>query len=91
MIPEHLIFIDLETTGANSLRDRITEIGLCEVQHGELVREWSSLINPETAIPPFIEQLTGITPTMVASAPRFSEIAEELALPPVKVHCSVLA
>lgn len=78
MIPEHLIFIDLETTGANSMRDRITEVGLCEVQHGKLVREWSSLVNPETSISPFIEQLTGITTAMVAEAPRFSEIARDL-------------
>lgn len=78
MIPEHLIFIDLETTGANALRDRITEVGLCEVRCGEVVQEWSSLVNPETAISPFIEQLTGISPAMVADAPRFAEIAEEL-------------
>lgn len=78
MIPEHLIFIDLETTGANALRDRITEVGFCEVYNGELVRKWSSLVNPETQISPFIEQLTGITPAMVADAPRFPEIAAEL-------------
>ncbi len=78
MIPEHLIFIDLETTGANNLRDRITEIGICEVHNGELVQEWSSLVNPETPISPFIEQLTGITSAMVAKAPLFSEIVEEL-------------
>lgn len=78
MIPENLIFIDLETTGANNLRDRITEVGLCEVQNGKLIRQWSSLINPETSIPPFIEQLTGITADMVADAPRFSEIARDL-------------
>lgn len=78
MIPEHLIFIDLETTGANSLRDRITEVGFCEVENGQLVREWSSLINPETPISPFIEQLTGITNAMVVDAPRFAEIAGDL-------------
>lgn len=78
MIPEHLIFIDLETTGANNLRDRITEVGICEVHNGELVQEWSTLVNPETAISPFIEQLTGITSAMVADAPVFSDIAAEL-------------
>ena len=78
MIPEHLVFIDLETTGANSLRDRITEIGVCETYDGKLVDEWSSLINPETHIPEFIETLTGISTAMVTEAPRFSEIAEEL-------------
>jgi DNA polymerase-3 subunit epsilon len=43
---EKLIFIDLETTGANPAVDRITEIGLVEVDRaGDAVR-WSSLVNP---------------------------------------------
>jgi DNA polymerase-3 subunit epsilon len=78
MIPEHLVFIDLETTGTNSLHDRVTEVGFCEVHNGEVVEEWSSLVNPGKTISPFIEQITGITTAMVAEAPRFSEIAEEL-------------
>lgn len=78
MIPEQLVFIDLETTGTNPTHDRITEIGLCEVLNGVVINEWSSLINPEKPISPFIEQITGITTSMVANAPRFSEIADEL-------------
>jgi len=78
MIPEHLVFIDLETTGTNTLQDRVTEVGFYEVHDGDVVEEWSSLINPEKPISPFIEQITGISTAMVAKAPRFSEIAEEL-------------
>lgn len=78
MIPEHLVFIDLETTGTNTLHDRITEVGLCEVRNGTVLEEWSSLVNPEKSIPPFIEKLTGITTGMVADAPRFADIAAEL-------------
>lgn len=78
MIPEHLVFIDLETTGTNTLQDRVTEVGFYEVHDGAVVEEWSSLINPEKPISPFIEQITGISTAMVAKAPRFSEIAEEL-------------
>lgn len=78
MIPEHLVFIDLETTGTNTLHDRITEVGLCEVRNGQLVGEWSTLVNPGKAIPPYIEKLTGITTAMVADAPRFADIAREL-------------
>ncbi len=78
MIPEQLVFIDLETTGTNTLHDRITEVGLCEVSNGRVVDEWSTLVNPEKAIPPFIEKLTGITTGMVADAPRFADIATEL-------------
>lgn len=78
MPPEHLVFLDLETTGTNTQHERITEIGLCEVLRGEVVEEWATLVNPGKSIPPFIEKLTGITTGMVAGAPRFSEIAEEL-------------
>jgi len=78
MIPEQLVFIDLETTGTNTLQDRVTEVGFYEVHDGAVVEEWSSLINPEKPISPFIEQITGISTAMVAKAPRFSEIAEEL-------------
>lgn len=74
---EKLIFVDLETTGANPVVDRITEIGIVEVQ-GEQVSRWSTLVNPQVPIPPFIQNLTGISDAMVADAPLFDELAEEL-------------
>lgn len=72
-----LAFVDLETTGATITADWITEIGIVEVD-AEGVREWSSLVRPETRIPPFIESLTGISNAMVADAPVFEQLAEEL-------------
>jgi DNA polymerase-3 subunit epsilon len=72
-----LIFIDLETTGPNPMSDLITEIGIVEVSASGVTR-WSTLVNPEVAIPPFIQQLTGITDAMVRDAPTFTELAEEL-------------
>jgi DNA polymerase-3 subunit epsilon len=78
MLPQNLVFLDLETTGANPLHDRIIEIGLCEVADGQPDREWSTLVNPEKTFSPFIEQLTGIANGMVADAPTFDEIAEDL-------------
>ena len=78
MIPDRLAFIDLETTGANPVRDRITEIGIIEVD-GDQVTTWNSLVNPERPIPAFIQQLTGINNAMVADAPTFAEVAEALA------------
>lgn len=74
----NIICIDLETTGANPLKDRITEIGIVEILPDGSTQEWQTLINPETSIPPFISQLTGITNDMVQGAPLFSEIAKEL-------------
>jgi len=72
-----LAFVDLETTGGAATTDRITEIGIIEVDEGG-VREWSSLVNPEMPIPPFIQSLTGITNDMVADAPTFAELADEI-------------
>jgi DNA polymerase-3 subunit epsilon len=72
-----LAFVDLETTGATSSHDRITEIGIVEVDEDGSVREWQQLVNPGIRIPPFIEQLTGISNAMVADAPPFSAVAEE--------------
>ena len=72
-----LAFVDLETTGATATADRITEIGIIEVDADGAVREWQQLVNPGTRIPPFIEQLTGISNAMVADAPPFAAVAGE--------------
>ncbi len=78
MLDRPLVFLDLETTGATASFDRITEIGVIEVERGAFVREWSTLVNPEMRIPPFIESLTGISNDMVALAPTFADVAQEL-------------
>jgi len=70
-----LVFVDLETTGGNAAYDRITEIGIVRVQDGELLDEWSSLVNPECPISPYIEAFTGISSEMVADAPLFADVA----------------
>ena len=72
-----LAFVDLETTGATATSDRITEIGIIEVDEDGSVREWQQLVNPGTRIPPFIEQLTGISNELVAAAPAFADVANE--------------
>jgi DNA polymerase III subunit epsilon len=78
MFSQSLAIVDVETTGATPSHDRITEIGVIRVERGKLVEEWSSLVNPQTHIPPAIETLTGITNKMVAAAPTFRLIAEEV-------------
>ena len=61
MLDRPLVFVDLETTGATAHYDRITEIGIVEVDHGRYAGEWSSLVNPQVRIPPNIQALTGIS------------------------------
>ncbi len=73
-----LIFVDVETTGTRTTRDRITEIAALKVVNGELVDRWTSLINPGCKVPAQITQLTGIRDDMLVNAPRFAQIAESL-------------
>ncbi|CBW74191.1 Exonuclease family protein [Mycetohabitans rhizoxinica HKI 454] len=73
-----LAFVDLETTGGRPGLDRITEVGVIEVDR-DGVRRWSTLVDPLQPIPPFVQQLTGITDAMVRGAPTFDALAAELA------------
>lgn len=73
-----IAFVDLETTGPDAQRDRITEIGVVEVGP-DGIQEWDTLVDPQTSIPPFIQGMTGITDAMVRGQPTFASIAELLA------------
>lgn len=77
MSSQPLAFVDLETTGANPVRDRITEIGIVRVDNGTVSR-WSTLVHPGCRIPAPIQALTGITEAMVADAPPFEALACEI-------------
>jgi DNA polymerase-3 subunit epsilon len=68
------VVLDLETTGGSPSNCKITEIGAVKVKGGEIIGEFQSFVNPETAIPPFISVLTGITDAMVATAPTIGEV-----------------
>ncbi len=75
--PGGIAFVDIETNGGPSQRASITEIGIVQVDE-DGVREWSTLLRPESRIPDHIRRLTGIDDGMVADAPRFAEIADEV-------------
>jgi DNA polymerase-3 subunit epsilon len=67
--------VDLETTGGSPVAgSRITEVGAVKVRGGEQLGEFQTLVNPTTPIPPFIAVLTGISDTMVATAPRIESV-----------------
>jgi DNA polymerase-3 subunit epsilon len=77
MLPCYVV-LDLETTGANPVFDRVTEIALVRMEQGVEVARWSTLVNPGVSIPPFIQNLTGIHDAMVADAPPFADVAQRL-------------
>lgn len=67
--------VDLETTGGSAQGgSTITEIGAVKVRGGEVLGEFQTLVNPHQAIPPFIAVLTGITDSMVATAPPIEQV-----------------
>jgi DNA polymerase III epsilon subunit family exonuclease len=68
------VVFDLETTGAKTPPCRITEIGAYRVKNNRITEEFQTLVNPETPIPLFITQLTGISNRMVKDAPVFREV-----------------
>ena len=67
--------IDVETTGRGN---KITEISIFKYDGEKVVDEFTSLVNPEALIPDYITALTGIDNAMVANAPTFSEIADDI-------------
>lgn len=70
--------IDIEATGGSPKRDKITEIAIYLYDGQKVVDSFTSLINPETEIPPFIRKLTGISNDMVSSAPTFEDVAARI-------------
>lgn len=75
---QNYTIVDLETTGGSPYFNRIIEIGLLRVEHGEVVEEFQTLVNPGQEIPEFITKMTGIHDRDVVVAPTFAEIVGEL-------------
>lgn len=70
--------VDIETTGSHAADNGITEIAIV-LHDGEKVEgRYSTLVNPQVAIPPYVVSLTGITNQMVAGAPLFKEVAPNI-------------
>lgn len=78
MAPQRYSIIDVETTGKGLHGNRITEICIVLLEDDAVIDKFTSLVNPECFIPPFITGLTGIDNTMVEDAPKFHEIADEI-------------
>src|SRR5947209_4735474 len=78
MLPQKLAFVDIETTGASSTRDRIIEIGILRVENNQVVKTFQTLINPNQYLPPEIVNLTGITSADLENAPTFRQVKDEI-------------
>ncbi|MDX2119497.1 MAG: 3'-5' exonuclease [Gemmatimonadota bacterium] len=71
--------VDVETTGMRaSGPDRITDIAVVVVHGNRRELVYETLVNPGVPIPLRIQGLTGITDRMVAAAPTFEQVADEV-------------
>ena len=68
------VVVDLETTGGSPASAEITEIGAVKVRGGQVLGTFGTLVRPRSPIPPFIAALTGITDSLVATAPRIDDV-----------------
>ncbi len=73
-----MVSIDIETTGLDSQKDAIIEVGAVRFRDNVVEDEWTTLINPGRPIPSFITGLTGIADEMVVQAPRLQEVYADL-------------
>lgn len=74
-----VVYVDIETTGGSARTSRVLEVAAIRVEPDGTTREFSSLIDPGTRVPTTITRITGITSGDIQGAPKFDDIADELA------------
>jgi DNA polymerase-3 subunit epsilon len=70
--------VDIETTGGYAATNDITEIAVILHDGQKVTGRYETLIRPTAPIPYYIQVLTGISHEMVAKAPAFQQVAEEI-------------
>ena len=74
LFPTDYTIVDIETTGLSTQYDEIIEICAVRYRNKEFVEKFTTLIKPPFEIDDFIEELTGITNDMLATAATIKEI-----------------
>jgi DNA polymerase-3 subunit epsilon len=72
--------VDIETCAGKYEFRKGRIIDICILLHDglQVVKKFSTLLDPECYITPFFTKLSGITNEMVAGAPKFHEVAKEI-------------
>jgi DNA polymerase III epsilon subunit family exonuclease len=71
--------VDFETTGLYpALGDEICEVGIARVEDGNIVKEYSQLVNPGRVMDPTAIQVSGITPEMLENQPPFEDVIDDI-------------
>ena len=73
-----LIFLDVEATGANFLKDRIIQLAMIKYHPDGTYVEWNELINPGIPISDEAFAIHKIDASMIARKPTFIQRAEKI-------------
>jgi DNA polymerase-3 subunit epsilon len=80
MPSSRIAVIDFETTGMTPAQGaRATEVAIVLMENGRPVDKFQSLMKTGAWLPPFIVQLTGITPAMLETAPSAESVMRDAA------------
>lgn len=73
-----LIALDLETTGLDVENDAIIEIGAVRLRDGQVIEEYSTLVNPGFVIPAETTHITGIHQDDLRHAPLLTTVLPDV-------------
>ncbi len=71
------VLFDIETTGLSPESDEVVELSALKVTNGEVVDEFSVLVNPGMHIPFAASSINGITDDMVKDALKMDQIIKD--------------
>lgn len=73
-----IVFFDLETTGVDTVKDKIVQVGMIKIHPNGKREAMDYLINPTIPIPAEASEVHGITDEDVKDAPIFRTVADEI-------------
>jgi DNA polymerase III epsilon subunit family exonuclease len=76
-VNKSLIAFDLETTGLDTARDAVIEIGAVRFRGDRIEEQFQTLVNPGRPLDPVIVELTGLNDAMLGGAPRLKDVIDD--------------
>ena len=73
-----VVVLDFESTGLNTGKARIIEIGAVKLEGGEVTDTFEQLVDPEQTLGPEITEITGISDAMLIGQPKAAEALPKL-------------
>ncbi len=78
MFDHDLAIVDVETTGMSPFHDRVIEVAIIRISKNKIVDKFTTLLNPQTHVSPYISMFTGITNQDLVDAPLFEDVKDKI-------------